>query len=40
LPRALEYFERALAVNPNMVGVQASIEAIRAILVKRGHRFI
>jgi Flp pilus assembly protein TadD len=40
LPRALEYFERALAVNPNMVGVQSSIEAIRAILIKRGRRFI
>ena len=40
LPRALEYFERALALNPNMVGVQTSIDAIRAILIKRGRRFI
>jgi len=40
LTRALEYFERALAVNPNMAGVQASIEAIRKALTKRGERFI
>jgi tetratricopeptide (TPR) repeat protein len=40
LPRALEYFERALAQNPNMAGVQASMDAIRKALVKRGERFI
>lgn len=40
LPRALDYFEQALAINPNMVGVQASIDAVRGILVKRGRRFI
>ena len=40
LPRAQEYFERALAVNPNMGGVQASLDAIRKILIKRGERYI
>lgn len=40
LPRALEYFERALALNPNMAGVQASMDAIRKALTKRGERFI
>jgi len=40
LQQALEYFERALAVNPNMAGVQASVEAIRKALIKRGERFI
>lgn len=40
LPRALEYFEKALAVNPNMAGVQASIDAVREILIRRGKRFI
>ena len=40
LPRALDYFEQALAINPNMGGVRASIDAIREILIKRGRRFI
>ena len=40
LDRALDYFERALAINPNMAGVQASIEAVREIMIKRGRRFI
>lgn len=39
-PRALDYFERALAVNPNMAGVQTSVDAIRKALIKRGERFI
>jgi len=38
LERALDYFERALAINPNMVGVQSNIDAIREILAKRGRR--
>jgi tetratricopeptide (TPR) repeat protein len=34
--RALEYFERALKVNPNLAGVEAAIEALkRAIIEKR-----
>jgi tetratricopeptide (TPR) repeat protein len=40
LQRALDYFEQALAINPNMAGVQASIDALREIMVKRGRRFI
>lgn len=40
LERALDYFERALAINPNMTGVQASIDALRETMVKRGRRFI
>jgi tetratricopeptide (TPR) repeat protein len=40
LQRALDYFEQALATNPNMTGVQASIEALRELMVKRGRRFI
>jgi tetratricopeptide (TPR) repeat protein len=37
LERALEYFEQALALNPNMPGVRANIEAIRAALARRGR---
>jgi len=40
LQRALDYFEQAIAINPNMIGVQASIEALRELMVKRGRRFI
>jgi len=40
LPRALDYFEQALAINPNMAGVQASIDVVREVLIKRGRRFI
>lgn len=35
---ALGYFERALALNPNMPGVRANIEAIRGTLTRRGRR--
>lgn len=38
LERALEYFEQALALNPNMPGVRANVEAIRAVLARRGRR--
>ena len=38
--RALDYFEQAIAINPNMTGVQASIDALRELMVKRGRRFI
>jgi tetratricopeptide (TPR) repeat protein len=31
--RALEYFERALAVNPNMDGVRSTIETLRELLI-------
>jgi tetratricopeptide (TPR) repeat protein len=40
LPRALDYFEQALAINPNMSGVRDSIQTLREILTKRGRRFI
>ena len=40
LQRALDYFEQAIAINPNMTGVQASIDALRELMVKRGRRFI
>lgn len=40
LKRALDYFERALAINPNMAGVQASIDALREIMIRRGRRYI
>ena len=40
LTRALEYFERALAINPNMQGVQQSIDLIQYRLGKEGKRSI
>lgn len=40
LPGALNSFEQALAINPNMDGVRASISAIREILNRRDGRFI
>lgn len=38
LERALEYFERALEINPNMPGVEQSIELIRYQLGKSGKQ--
>jgi tetratricopeptide (TPR) repeat protein len=40
LERALEYFERALEINPNMESVEQSIELIRYKLSKDGKRDI
>lgn len=40
LQRALDYFERADAINPNMPGVHASIEMLRERIAKRGRRYI
>lgn len=40
LAKALDYFERALAINPNMDGVRESIEAIGRILAEKQKRFI
>jgi tetratricopeptide (TPR) repeat protein len=40
LERALEYFERALEINPNMESVEQSIELIRYKLSKDGKREI
>ena len=33
--RALEYFERALRVNPNMETVLNTVELLRELLIKR-----
>ncbi|MGH8759878.1 MAG: tetratricopeptide repeat protein, partial [Burkholderiales bacterium] len=40
LERALDYFRRALAINPNLEGVRGSIELIEKILVERRRKFI
>ncbi len=40
LEQALLYFEGALALNPNMAGVRANIEALRAALANRGRQEI
>ncbi len=40
LARSLEYFERALEVNPNMAGVEAAVEAVRELMAKRGRKYI
>jgi len=38
--RALEYFERALAVNPNMDGVRSTVETLRELLIKQRRNSI
>jgi Flp pilus assembly protein TadD len=40
LARALDYFQRALAINPNMDGVRSLIEAVERALGERRRRFI
>lgn len=40
LERALEYFERALAVNPNLTGAQVSVDLIRQRLGRQGKQSI
>ncbi|MEO8006189.1 MAG: tetratricopeptide repeat protein [Betaproteobacteria bacterium] len=40
LQRALDYFERADAINPNMPGVRLSIKVLRERIAKRGRRYI
>jgi tetratricopeptide (TPR) repeat protein len=40
LERALDYFRRALTINPNMEGVRNSIELIEKALVERRRKFI
>jgi len=37
LHAALDAFERALALNPNMIGVRANVDAIRGELARRGE---
>ena len=36
--KALEYFEKALAVNPNMQGVAVNIEALRRLVAQQRRR--
>ena len=38
--RALEYFERALALNPNMDGVRSTVETLRELLIKQRRNAI
>lgn len=38
--RALEYFERALAINPNMRGVAMNILGLRKLLTEKANRAI
>jgi tetratricopeptide (TPR) repeat protein len=38
--RALEYFEKALAVNPNLSSVQQAIETLKALIVQRRREMI
>ena len=38
--KALEYFRRALAVNPNLEGVQALAEKLDSMMVRRRQRSI
>ncbi len=40
LERALDYFRRALTINPNMQGVRNSVELIEKVLVERRRKFI
>lgn len=40
LETALDFFRRALAINPNMEGVRNSIEVIEKVLVERRRKFI
>jgi tetratricopeptide (TPR) repeat protein len=40
LPHAAEYFERALAVNPDLGRVRAALEEIRAVLAERRRQSI
>ena len=38
--RALDYFQRALKINPNMQGVEQGIEALTQLISRRGGRVI
>jgi tetratricopeptide (TPR) repeat protein len=40
LPRAVEYFEKALAVNPNLAQIEATLEQIREVLRQRRQQSI
>ena len=38
--KALEYFRRALTVNPNMAGVQVNIQAIEDMMREKRRKMI
>jgi tetratricopeptide (TPR) repeat protein len=38
--RAIEYFEKALAVNPNLDQVAQTIEVLKAVLLQRRRDMI
>jgi len=38
--RAVEYFEKALAVNPNLTSVQQALETLKALLLQRRREMI
>jgi len=38
--RAIEYFEKALAVNPNLTSVQQALETLKALLLQRRREMI
>ena len=38
--RAVEYFEKALAVNPNLTSVQGALETLKALLLQRRREMI
>jgi len=38
--RAVEYFEKALAVNPNLTSVEQALETLRALLLQRRREMI
>jgi tetratricopeptide (TPR) repeat protein len=38
--RAVEYFEKALAVNPNLTSVQQAVETLKALLLQRRREMI
>ncbi len=38
--KALDYFRRALAVNPNLEGVETTIRGIERLMREKGRRFI
>jgi tetratricopeptide (TPR) repeat protein len=38
--RAVEYFEKALAVNPNLASVQQALETLKALLLQRRREMI
>jgi tetratricopeptide (TPR) repeat protein len=38
--RAVEYFEKALAVNPNLPSVQEALDTLKALLAQRRREMI